>query len=93
MSFQDSIRDKYKSLGYKVVKVMKLSENGYPDLLCMKDAKCVWIESKEANDTLKPLQKLRINELNAMGFQAFCLQKGKGIIYPIGYDEQVVYIK
>ena len=44
MSFQESVIKKYKLLGYKVVKVMKLSENGFPDLLCMKDGKCTWIE-------------------------------------------------
>jgi Holliday junction resolvase len=82
--FQASIKKKYESLGYKVVKVMKLSENGYPDLLCMKNGESVWIESKEANDTLKPLQMFRIDELNANGFKAFCLQKGKGVIYPKG---------
>ena len=81
MSFQESVIKKYKSLGYKVVKVMKLSENGFPDLLCMKNGKCTWIECKESNDTLKPLQKYRIEELMSLGFEAFCLQDKKGIIY------------
>ncbi len=41
----------------------------------------VWIESKGENDRLSELQKLRIDELNKAGKIAFCLQKGKGIIY------------
>jgi hypothetical protein len=41
-----------------------------------------WIELKEGNDTLKPLQKLRIDELNSIGKNAFCLHETKGYIYP-----------
>ena len=81
-AFQDKIIKKYKAKGYKVVSVIKLSENGYPDLLCMKNGKCIWIECKEINDTLKPLQKYRIRELIKNGFEAFCLQDKKGKIYP-----------
>lgn len=68
--------------GYKVVSVIKLSQNGFPDLLCMKDGRSVWIECKERNDTLKPLQKYRIDELRKNGFEAYCLQETKGQIYP-----------
>lgn len=42
----------------------------------------IFIEIKEAKDTLKPLQKLRIDQLNKEGFKAFCLQDKKGLIYP-----------
>ena len=42
----------------------------------------IFIEIKESKDTLKPLQKLRINQLNEKGFTAYCLQDGKGKIYP-----------
>lgn len=42
----------------------------------------IWIECKEVNDTLKELQKQRIDELNLLGKIAFCLQDTKGIIYP-----------
>lgn len=42
----------------------------------------IFIEIKEAKDTLKPLQKFRIDELNKEGFKAFCLQDQKGLIYP-----------
>jgi len=41
----------------------------------------IWIESKEEKDILSELQKLRIDQLNEVGKIAFCLQKGKGIIY------------
>jgi|688.fasta_scaffold677149_1 hypothetical protein len=81
--FQNKIIKEYKELGYTVIKIIKFSENGYPDLLCIKkDTVDTWIECKEKNDTLKTLQAFRIDELNKLGKLAFCLQDGKGIIYP-----------
>ena len=81
-SFQNKVKKQMQAKGYTVVSVIKLSANGYPDLLCLKDGQSVWIECKEANDTLKPLQKHRIDELINNGFEAYCLQDGKGKIYP-----------
>jgi Holliday junction resolvase len=80
-TFQSKIISKLKTKGWTVVSVVKLSLNGYPDILAWKQGKVLWIESKEPNDTLKPLQKLRIDELRANGFRAYCIKKGKGIIY------------
>ena len=81
-NFQNKVKRQMEKEGYKVVSVIKLSQNGFPDLLCMKDGKCIWIECKERNDTLKPLQKYRIDELINNGFEAYCLQDTKGQIYP-----------
>lgn len=81
--FQSKIIKEYKSKGYLVINIIKLSDNGYPDLQCIKDGISTWIECKEKNDTLKPLQKYRIDELNKAGCIAFCLQDGKGVIYPL----------
>ena len=62
-----------------------------PDLLAMKpNEPTIFIEVKEAKDTLKPLQKLRIDQLNQKGFKAICLQDGKGIIYPNGKINEVL---
>jgi hypothetical protein len=70
-------------LDYLVLKTIRLNVNGYPDLIAMKpNEPTIFIEVKEAKDTLKPLQKLRIDQLNKKGFKAFCIQEGKGIIYP-----------
>ena len=72
-----------KAQGYLVLKIIRLNENGYPDVLAMKENEPnIWIECKEAKDTLKPIQKLRIDELNKIGNIAYCLQDGKGKIYP-----------
>lgn len=80
---QKRVIKELKAKGYTALSVIKLSANGYPDVLGMKkDCPDVWVECKEENDTLKELQKHRINQLNDMGKIAFCYQDGKGIIYP-----------
>ena len=81
-TYQNKIKKQMEQKGYKVVSVIKLSQNGFPDLLCMKDGRSIWIECKERNDTLKPLQKYRIDELINNGFEAYCMQETKGKIYP-----------
>ena len=80
--FQTKIIKEYESKGYFVINLIKTNKNGITDLLCMKNGESIFIEIKEANDTLKPLQKFRINELIKNGFKAFCLEKDKGIVYP-----------
>lgn len=81
-SFQTKIKNYYSQKGYTVLNIIKLSANGYPDLYAFKKNDIdIWIESKEENDSLSELQKLRIKELNKAGKIAFCLQKGKGIVY------------
>jgi len=80
-NFQDKIKREYEKKGFKVAKLAKLSGSGWTDLMCLKDGKSVFIECKEANDTLKPLQKYKIDELKKLGFDAFCLQDGKGRIH------------
>ena len=80
--FQTKTIKEYEAKGYFVINLIKTNKNGITDLLCCKDGEAIFIEIKEANDTLKPLQKFRIDELIKNGFKAFCLKKDKGIIYP-----------
>lgn len=80
--FQTKIIKQYESNGWTVLNIIKLSDNGYPDLLCMKENEIdTWIECKEGNDTLKPLQKFRIEQLRKLGKQAICLHETKGILF------------
>jgi len=74
---QNKTIDLLKSQGWKVLNIVRLGESGYPDLLALKDGIAIFIECKEANDTLKPLQQFRINELQKIGFKAFVEQDGK----------------
>lgn len=80
-SFQNKTKETYQKMGYKVVKIVRAGESGITDLMCLKEGKAIFIECKEEDDTLKELQKYRIDELKSLGFDAFCLQKGKGRIY------------
>ena len=89
--FQSKIIKEYEDKGYLVLKTIRLNVNGYPDLLCLKSNEpTIFIEVKEKKDDLKPLQGLRIDELNQKGFNAFCLQDGKGIIYPDNKEKETL---
>ncbi len=80
--FQTKIKKQYESKGWVVINTIKLSASGYPDLFLFKNGVTMFIEIKEKNDTLKTLQRFRIDELIKQGFKAFCLQDKKGVIYP-----------
>jgi Holliday junction resolvase len=84
--FQTKTIKKLKSKGWKVLKTIRLSESGYPDLICMREGVTIWVECKEAKDTLKPLQAFRIKELKENGFNAFVEHDGK-------YSELDEYLK
>lgn len=76
---QTKIINEYKKKGYYVINLIKTNKNGIPDLLCLKEnEKPLFIECKEKNDTLKPLQKFRIEELKKLGFEAIV---SKSIVY------------
>jgi len=81
--FQSKTIEHYVKLGYYVINMIKTNKPGITDLQCCKNGTSIFIECKEANDTLKPLQKFVIDQLIKNGFEAFCLQDGKGVIYPI----------
>ena len=80
--FQTKTIKELESMGFLVLNVIRLSQNGYPDLMAMKNGKTIWVECKEKSDSLNPLQKFRIDELIKQGIEAKCLQDGKGQIYP-----------
>ncbi|MEO6522206.1 MAG: VRR-NUC domain-containing protein [Mucilaginibacter sp.] len=80
--FKSKVKIEYEKNGYKVISLIRLSESGITDLMCLKDGNALFIECKEAGDTLKPLQKYKIDQLIKDGFIAFCLKDGHGQIYP-----------
>lgn len=81
MDFQTKIIKQKEKEGYIVLRLIRLSAAGFPDLLCLKDGKASFIEIKKDGDTIKPLQKKRIEQLKEKGFEAICLHETKGIIY------------
>lgn len=75
---QTRIIKEYESNGWMVINLIKTNKNGIPDLLCIKEGeRPIFIECKEWNDTLKPLQKFRIKELLNYGVDAICMKDKK----------------
>ena len=73
--YQTKIIKRFENDGYLVINLIKTNKNGIPDLLCLKEGeKPLFIECKEKTDTLKPLQKFRIEELKKYGVNAVVLQ-------------------
>ena len=76
--YQTRIIKEYENNGWYVINLIKTNKNGIPDLLCIKEGeKPIFIECKEWNDTLKPLQKFRIKELLSYGVDAICMKDKK----------------
>ena len=66
---QTKIKKKLEEKGFLVVKLIKTSCNGIPDLMALKDGKVIFIEVKQPNGVLSELQKLRIKQLIDLGFE------------------------
>lgn len=54
------------------------SLNGFPDLICLKDGKTIFIEIKGTNQKLKPLQEHRLQQLTMLGFNAIWVDSYEG---------------
>ena len=74
--FQTKIIKEYEKKGYYVIDLIVTNKVGIADLLCLKpNEKPLFIECKEANDTVKPLQLFRQKELQDLGFESIILKK------------------
>lgn len=67
---QTKIIKKLESDGWLVLKIIKLSQSGYPDLMALKNGVCHFIEVKQTKGVLSEIQKYRIDQLRSIGFQA-----------------------
>jgi hypothetical protein len=88
-AFQTKIKTTFEKNGWYVINLIKTNKNGITDLICIKNGISIFVESKEIKDTLKPLQKFRIDELNQQNTSAICLQKNKGITYGKVIDSEI----
>lgn len=66
---QSKIIKKLEDKGWLVLKIIKLSKSGYPDLLCLRNGITMFVEVKRPNGKLSELQKVRIKELREKGFK------------------------
>jgi len=65
---QTKIKNKLEADGWTVVKLIKTSLNGIPDLMCLKNGTTMFVEVKQPNGVLSEIQKYRIKELQSKGF-------------------------
>lgn len=70
-SQQNKLKNEWKSKNYFVINLIVISPLGLPDLLCLKPNHVCFVESKETNDTLSPLQKVWLNRLSRSGFDCY----------------------
>jgi hypothetical protein len=62
------VRNKLKKDGYFVIQLIKTSPNGMPDTIALKDGKVMFIEMKQPNGIVSPLQRVTHKMLNDHGF-------------------------
>jgi hypothetical protein len=68
----------YEKKGYYVIDLIVTNKVGIADLLALKDGeKPLFIECKEVNDTIKPLQLYRQKELIELGFESIIIKATK----------------
>ena len=73
---QSKIIKEYESKGYFVINLINTNRNGIADLLCLKkDEIPLFVECKEKNDTVKPLQDYRRRELIKLGFESIIIKE------------------
>ncbi len=71
MNQQTKLKNLWKSKGYLVINLIKITPIGLPDLVCVKPDHVVFVESKERNDRLSVLQKVWLRKLARMGFDCY----------------------
>jgi Holliday junction resolvase len=71
---QAKIIKRFTDGGYMVIKLIKTSKNGIPDLMALKDGKTIFIEVKRPLlGKLSKVQEYRIKELKEYGFDTLIL--------------------
>jgi len=67
-AIQSKIKKKLELSGWLVIKLMKTSMNGIPDLMCLREGQTMFIEVKTGKGVVSPLQLERISQLRKQGF-------------------------
>lgn len=71
---QAKIIKRFTDGGYMVIKLIKTSKNGIPDLMALKDGKVLFVEVKRPLlGKLSKVQEYRIKELKEYGFDTLIL--------------------
>ena len=67
-AIQTKIKNKMQEDGWTVIKLIKTSMNGIPDILALKNGEVMFIEVKQPKGVVSPLQKHVIKTLREKGF-------------------------
>ena len=67
-AIQSNIKKKFQADGWIVVKLIKTSMNGIPDLMCLKEGEIKFIEVKQSKGIISPVQQYVIDTLRTNGF-------------------------
>tara|TARA_R100000544_G_scaffold31818_1_gene18137 strand:- start:986 stop:1240 length:255 start_codon:yes stop_codon:yes gene_type:complete len=78
---QKKITDQLTNDGWFVIKLMKTSINGIPDLMALKNGTTKFIEVKKPRGVISEIQKYRIKQLRKQGFEAVVMDGIDSIIY------------
>lgn len=68
---QKKITTRLQKEGWLVVKLIKTTMTGVPDVLALKDGKAIFIEVKQPTGVVSEIQKLRHKQLIEQGFEVF----------------------
>ena len=61
----------WRSLGYFVINLVKITPTGLPDLIALRPNEVIFIESKEVWDKLSALQIAKIEILKKLKFKVY----------------------
>lgn len=79
---QTKITKALEADGWMVVKLMKTTVNGMPDIMALKNGVTKFIEVKKPKGgVIAPLQKYIIKKLRSQGFEAVVMNGVDSIIY------------
>lgn len=68
-NIQTKIKKKLQEDGWIVVKLIKTSLTGIPDILALKNGKAMFVEVKQPKGVLSPIQTHVIETLRTNGFE------------------------
>ena len=66
---QTKIKKRLEKDGWEVIKLIRTSMVGIPDLMALKDGVVKFIEVKQTVGILSEIQKIRIKQLKEKGFE------------------------
>lgn len=78
--YQSKLKKHFEAEGWTVIKIIRATVNGYPDLmLCRADRPPVFIEVKAEGGRTSKVQDYRIRELRSKGFKVL-------VAYPSDFE-------